>query len=336
MSLAARLNGIAGLTTGSLFSSGGGWEIGAVRSGMTPLWGIEIEKERCDIWDATFKTGKCIHAGVEDVEENLKKIVPVDILFTSPVCRDYSISQTRVAKKSACRPKLGLYTLDYVEALRPKVVMLENVVGYLSSDEASVYQQIVSGMRALGYDDQEVILRAEDFGNPSDRTRLYAVFTLKGSLRFRIPAIPIFKKEVSWDSVTRHLWPTLPLDAPNNSQLRSIQDLIEANKLPPYPHLLVSQSMRKVNGRNNYVAGPGRPAPTLTLAPGLTSWRISLGPMDTRRITPKVALTLNGFLVQGKFPETYGVGFNRTTLLDIAGDAVSPIMAEVLLNSLRK
>ena len=334
--LNAMLNGIAGLTTGSLFSSGGGWEIGAVRAGMTPLWGIEIEKERCDIWDATFKTGKCINAGVEDVEDNLKKITPVDILFTSPVCRDYSISQTRVAKKSSCRPKLGLYTLDYVEALRPKVVMLENVVGYMDDDESSVYQQIVQGMRDLGYDDQEVVLKAEDFGNPSYRARFYAIFTLKGSLKFRIPAVPIFSRQVSWDSVTQHLWSTLPPDAPNDSQLRSIEDLVEINKLPPYPHLLVSQSMRKVNDRNNYLVGPGRPAPTLTLAPGLTSWRISLGPTDTRRITPEVALILNGFLVKGKFPATYGVGFNRTTLFDIAGDAVSPIMAEVLLNALRK
>jgi site-specific DNA-cytosine methylase len=31
------------LTCGSLFSGGGGWEIGAIAAGLKPLWGIEFE-----------------------------------------------------------------------------------------------------------------------------------------------------------------------------------------------------------------------------------------------------------------------------------------------------
>ncbi len=335
--LSTILNGISGMTTGSLFSSGGGWEIGAVRAGMRPIWGVEYEKDRCDLWNRTFPTGRCINADVGDVAENLKLLTPVDILFTSPVCRDYSAAQTRVAQVNACRPKLGLFTLDYVAALRPKVVMLENVTGYKKDEEFRVYAQIVEGMLGLGYDHKEAILDAAYFGNPSYRKRLFAVFVLKGSgFKFKFPAAPLMTKLKTWDDTTRPLWPSMPQSPPADSQTRSLADLQSIGEMPEYPILFVSQSMQTINDRNNYVVPHGRPAPTLTQAKGLSSWRIGLSPTDTRKLTAEAALRLNGFLVPGKFPSEYGRNSSTTLVFNIVGDAVSPIMAEALLSGLTR
>lgn len=334
--LRAVLNGISGMTTGSLFSSGGGWEIGAVRAGMRPMWGIEYEKARVDVWNQTFPTGHCIHADVGDVSENLKQLTPVDILFTSPVCRDYSAAQTRVAEANVCRPKLGLFTIDYAAALHPKVIMLENVTGYLDKSPASVYQQIITELKALGYEHKEAILDAADFGNPSYRNRLFAVFLRKGSgVSFRFPAPPLMSRPKTWDDVTRPLWPSMSKSDLAQAQERSLEDLAAIGQPAKYPVLFVSQSVRTIKDRNNYVVPHGRPAPTLTRSKGLSNWKIGISPSDTRKLTPEAALYLNGFIVPGKFPSTYGVRSSGTTIFDIAGDAVSPIMAEALLSGIR-
>lgn len=334
--LRAILNGVSGLTTGSLFSSGGGWEIGAVRAGMRPIWGVEYEKDRCDLWNRTFPTGRCINADVGDVAKNLKSLTPVDILFTSPVCRDYSAAQTRVAQVNACRPKLGLFTLDYVAALRPKVVMLENVTGYLDRSPASVYQQIVTGLKGLGYEHKEAILDAADFGNPSYRDRLFAVFVLKGSgVSFKFPAPPLMARPKTWDDVTRPLWPSMSPSDLGPAQARSLEDLEGTGQVVNYPVLFVSQSVRTIKARNNYVVPHGRPAPTLTQSKGLSNWKIGISPSDTRKLSPEAALYLNGFLIPGKFPQFYGTAASQTLLFDIAGDAVSPIMSEALLYGIR-
>ena len=296
--LRAILNGVSGLTTGSLFSSGGGWEIGAVRAGMRPIWGVEYEKDRCDLWNRTFPTGRSMNA---------------------------------------CRPKLGLFTLDYVAALRPKVVMLENVTGYKKDEEFRVYAQIVEDMKLLGYDHKEAVLDAAYFGNPSYRKRLFAVFVLKGSgFKFKFPAEPPMVRLKTWDDTTRHLWPSMPQSLPADSQVRSLEDLQSIGEMPEYPILFVSQSMRPINDRNNYVVPHGRPAPTLTQAKGLSSWRIGLSPTDTRKLTSEAALRLNGFLVPGKFPSEYGRNSSTTLVFNIVGDAVSPIMAEALLSGLTR
>jgi hypothetical protein len=66
----------------------------------------------------------------------------------------------------------------------------------------------------------------------------------------------------------------------------------------------------------------------------MNGWRVVLGPNDFRALGAVGVSVLNGFMAPGKFPQVYGAGFPQGLVADVAGDAVSPIMAEALLRGL--
>ena len=333
----------ASLTTGSLFSSGGGWEIGAVRAGMRPMWGVEYEAARGALWNATFPGGSpgCMTADVWD-ERALAATRPVDVLFTSPVCRDYSAIQSRWGEKSfeleagvdirSCRPFLGMATVPYVERLRPPVIMLENTARY---EGKPAYTMLENALVSRGYDVQTAKLNAKDYGNPSSRERFFAVFTRRDSgVRFRWPDPTHKGAPVSWDSVLAPYFTYLP-PAPSVQPAlkKAIAAWASSSRAQVYPFLYVIQRQGKLEGGESFPIGlPGKPAPTLTVGHGvMEGWRVVLSPTDFRALGAVGASVLNGFLAPRQFPSSYGAGFPPGLVGNVAGDAVSPIMAEALL-----
>jgi site-specific DNA-cytosine methylase len=319
------------MRTGSLFSSGGGWEVGAARLGYQPAWGVEHDPMRAALWNQTFPKANpgCMTGDVRDPRIVLRT-TPVDVLFTSPVCRDFSVSRSRVdeATVDACRPMLGLATLEYVDRLLPPVVMLENVPAYA---RAAPYLKLVDGMQSRGYSVTEAALNGADFGNPSSRPRLFSVFVLRGSgASFRWPQ-PTGR--VSWDAaLASHLF-ALPRAPSTGALERNLAAWARTNRAVTYPLLFVSQKQGVRDGTPDYFVRAGRPAPTLIVGhSAITGWRVLLGPDDIRRLDGTAAAMLNGFLVPGRFPKTYGAGVKEKVVADTAGDAVSPIMAEALLS----
>jgi len=333
------------LTTGSLFSSGGGWEIGAVRAGFRPVWGVEFEAARGALWNATFRPSAgapgCMTADVWD-ERALAATTPVDVLFTSPVCRDYSAIQSRWGEKSfeleagvdirACRPFLGMATVPYVDRLRPAAILLENTARY---EGKPAYLMLEKALVSRGYDVTAAKLNAKDWGNPSSRERFFAVFTRRDSgVRF---AWPRPTHRVSWDSALAPYFGHLP-PAPSVQPAlkKAIAAWASSSRAQVYPFLYVIQRQGKLEGGESFPIGlPGKPAPTLTVGHGvMEGWRVVLSPNDFRALGAIGASVLNGFVVAGKFPTVYGAGFPPGLVANVTGDAVSPIMSEVLLRGL--
>lgn len=322
-----------GLTTGSLFSSGGGWEIGAARLGYAPQWGVEYEPLRAALWNQTFPHARpgCLTGDVRD--PNLVALTtPVDVLFTSPVCRDFSTSRSRVdeANVNACRPMLGLATLDYVDRIGPPVVMLENVPAYA---RAAPYLRLVAGMQSRGYTVTEAALNAADYGNPSSRPRLFAVFIKTDSgVSYRWPQ-PTGR--TSWDAALSGHMHRLPHSQPTGAMERSIAAWGRTHRTVTLPLLFVSQKQGVRDGTPDYLVPAGKVAPTLTASHNaVLGWRVMIDPSDVRRFNGEAASRLNGFLVNGRFPHSYGAGVADSVVAAVAGDAVSPIMSEALLRGI--
>lgn len=321
------------LTTGSLFSSGGGWEIGAVRAGMRPMWGVELDQERAALWNASFAGSPGCMAGDVWDASIVARTTPVDILFTSPVCRDFSRSKSRVATGTAdaCRPTLGLATLPYVDRLNPPVIMLENVVDYA---KAKPYLDLRDGIVDRGYRVLEATLNAADYGNPSSRLRLFAVFIREGSgIQF---AWPTPTGRTAWDAALAKTLRRLPTASATGAMQRTADAWTRTGRSIRYPMLFVSQKQGVIDGTPDYFVPAGKPAPTMIVGHNaLTGWRVMLSGTDIRRITGDAAAILNGFVVPGRFPINYGHGYSEYMVAEVAGDAVSPIMAEALIRGLR-
>ncbi|MEX2451691.1 MAG: DNA cytosine methyltransferase, partial [Rhodospirillales bacterium] len=84
------------------------------------------------------------------------------------------------------RSRLFQEYLRLVEGLMPKWVVMENVTGITSAGEGKVVQEIQSGLANLGYQVEARILKAEEYGVPQERRRIFFVGNRLG-LKFEWP-----------------------------------------------------------------------------------------------------------------------------------------------------
>ena len=63
--------------------------------------------------------------------------------------------------------------LRIVAGLKPKWVVMENVTGITSAGKGEAVGSIIGGLRELGYEVETRILRAEEYGVPQERRRIF-------------------------------------------------------------------------------------------------------------------------------------------------------------------
>ncbi len=107
-----------------------------------------------------------------EVRERLKlKKGDLDVLLGGPPCQGFSTYGKRDPKDD--RNRLYKRFLEFIEEFRPKVFVMENVVGILSQDRGSVIDDIVTRAERLGYGVSVVTLDAVAFGVPQFRKRVF-------------------------------------------------------------------------------------------------------------------------------------------------------------------
>jgi DNA (cytosine-5)-methyltransferase 1 len=152
---------------GSLFSGYGGLDM-AVQSvyGGTLSWYSEIEPAACAVLAAH-------HPGVPNLGDitvvDWAEVEPVDILTGGYPCQPFSHAGKR--KGTDDERHLWPYVAAATNALRPRLVVLENVPGHRSMGLADV----IADLAGLGYAARWATLRAADAGAPHSRARLFIV-----------------------------------------------------------------------------------------------------------------------------------------------------------------
>ena len=182
------------LRIGSLFSGAGGLDM-AVEAvfGAHVLWHSEIDPGASKVlahhWPEVPNLGDITKIGWDNVE-------PVDILCGGFPCQDVSAAGKRAGIKDGTRSGLWSIFADAIEALRPPIVIIENVRGLLSakahrdmeSDPADMGNgadrpilraagAVLGDLADLGYDAQWVTYAAGDIGAPHRRERVFILAT---------------------------------------------------------------------------------------------------------------------------------------------------------------
>lgn len=166
----------ATLTPGSLFSGSGGFELGGLLAGITPVFASEIEPFPIRV--TTKRLPQVKHYGdVSKIDGG--KIEPVDIVTWGSPCQDLSIAGKRAGIHGQ---RSGLY----VEAVRivremleatnreyPKFCVFENVPGLLSSNQGDDFIVCLDMMQNLGFIPDANILDAQVMGVPQRRKRVF-------------------------------------------------------------------------------------------------------------------------------------------------------------------
>ena len=193
------------LTLGSLFDGSGGFPLGGLISGITPVWASEIEMFPVRVTTKRLPFMK--HYG--DVSKmNGADIEPVDIITFGSPCQDMSIAGRREGLDGS-RSSLFYEAVRIVKEMRcatdgryPRYIVWENVPGAFSSNKGADFQSVLEEVCSVkGYeihtprperwanageivaDDFSLAWRVFDaqyWGVPQRRKRIYLVADFAG------------------------------------------------------------------------------------------------------------------------------------------------------------
>jgi len=157
----------------SLFTGIGGFDLGFARSGFDITFQCEIDKFCLTVLKHRWP----------DIprHENIKELsadsIPLsDIWAAGFPCQDVSLARmgTRAGLKGK-RSGLFYEFARLVGEVRPRIVLLENVAGLLSSHRGQDFATVIGTLAEFGYSVGWRVFNSKNFGVPQSRQRVYIV-----------------------------------------------------------------------------------------------------------------------------------------------------------------
>lgn len=158
-------------SVGSLFAGIGGFDLGFEQAGFITAWQVEIEPHLCEVLALRFPHARQF-ADVRDVGAH--NLTPVDVVIGGFPCQDVSSMGAR-AGLAGHRTGLFWEVCRIVEEIRPQWLVLENVVGLLTSNGGQDFATILGALADRGYVGCWRVLDAQYFGVAQRRRRVFLV-----------------------------------------------------------------------------------------------------------------------------------------------------------------
>ena len=167
-------------TVVDLFSGAGGFSLGFRNAGFDIKLAIDINHAAARTYSLNFPNVVVIEDDIRNISgDDIEYLVgKVDIVIGSPPCEPYTGANPLRMKEPLDRLYLdekGELTLEYIRLvgeLSPKIFVMENVPSIVNTE--SLREAIRQEFRRVGYDKIYFnYLKAEDYGNPSRRTRVF-------------------------------------------------------------------------------------------------------------------------------------------------------------------
>ena len=167
------------IKAGTYFSGGGLVEEG-LKGIIDPVIAVEYDEKISGVYRNNFGQ-HIVTADVRDVDpkELVKQIDgEVEYFHASPVCKNYSQAKSNHAEVELDK-ETAASTAEFINAVKPKVVTIENVKGYKESD---AMKTITDALDANGYTWDADVYNAADYGGYTNRERLIVRAVRDGKL----------------------------------------------------------------------------------------------------------------------------------------------------------
>jgi DNA (cytosine-5)-methyltransferase 1 len=339
----------------SIFSGGGGIDLGFKKAGFEILYSTDHWKTACETLEFN-KIGKIVEC--KDIREidfkNLKSMLNVDnidCLVGGPPCPAYSKSRFyRTEKKRALEDESSFTLKEYFRALEeldPKIYFFENVYGFIYKPHQAAFDYLIEQSEKLGYQISYKVINAANYGVPQTRERFICVGVKQG---FGKPFV--FPEETHYDpelpdllSSSKKPWVTcgeaigdLDIDLPEDQFMQAgskHKDLLKL--IPPGDNYLY------------FTAERGHPTPIfkwrsrywsflLKLSPNRPSWTIqasfsnNMGPFHWKNRFLRIAEIKR----LQTFDDDYEIlGDFRSQWRQI-GNAVPPLLAQIIAQAIKR
>ena len=324
----------------SLFSGAGGMDIGLEAAGFKTI-GILENNETCL---KTLRTNRPAWTHVEprSAVDAARSISPshlglqvgqLDLIAAGPPCQPFSsAAQWHSSGRRGMsdeRSDTVRATVRFVERLLPRVLLIENVVGFLRDDNGAM-KVLDQGLRGINrvhgtsYELHSFILNAADYGVAQHRRRAIVSACRDGELLSPPPPTHLEKPIRAWDAIGDLPDPgrdLIPLGTWAQDLLASIPE--GGN----YQWLTSKGGGPELFGyRTRYWSfllklAKDRPSWTLSASAGP-----STGPFhwDNRQLTVRERLRLQGF------PDDWILEGSLRAQIRMAGNATPPLLAEIV------
>lgn len=175
------------ITVGSMFAGIGGICLGFKQNGCELIWANEIDKYACKTYRMNFGDSYLVEGDIQKIDT--KDIPKLDILTAGFPCQAFS-SVGLLQGFDDPRGNLFFETARVINAVKPRVVFLENVANLVKHDEGRTFDVIIKTLNNLGYHVVWQVMNAKEYGDlPQQRNRIYIVaFKYKKNLnKFHFP-----------------------------------------------------------------------------------------------------------------------------------------------------
>ena len=180
---------VNGLTCLSLFSGGGGLDLGFERAGFSHTASFEL----LDICGGTLHLNRpnwTVYSGIDKGDVSKAKFSQfrgVDVVQGGPPCQPFSVAGKQAGAEDP-RNMWGEF-VRCVKTVRPRAFVAENVVGLLDKKFNSFVQRVIVGPLESDYTIFKFKLAAHDFGVPQARRRVFFVGfrAARDAVRFKAP-----------------------------------------------------------------------------------------------------------------------------------------------------
>ena len=175
------------LTCIDLFAGCGGFSLGLHRAGFNILAAIDFEPKAVEVYQANFTDTRVLCRDLTQFapQELAQQIGTnrVDVIAGGPPCQGFSQVRQRDGANNGSRmihdPRRTLYQqyFEYVDYFKPKLFVMENVLGIRSADGGKYFTAVNATAREHGYRVTGIIVNAWELGVPQKRRRQLIVGT---------------------------------------------------------------------------------------------------------------------------------------------------------------
>lgn len=326
----------------SLFSGCGGLDYGFKKAGFEIVFANDINPSVKDTYE--FNLGHKLL--VEDLRIIDKTKIPsAEIIIAGIPCQPFSSAGKRLSTK--CDDgNLFLEVLKVVEAQDspPKVVLFENVRGFLSSkDEDGILltDRFEQEMQKLGYNTQFQLLNAADYGVPSNRYRVFIICVHRSiDNKFFFPVKNLLSSPVTVGEV---LATPLPDDEPIEiwdlppSSQKVVKYIKEGGSWKDIPYEHLSERHRKIRDNIKFYRSPNfyrrfsrnEVMGTITATSSPENSGI-LHPLEDRRYSVREIARFQSYPDSFKF-----IGASVPNKYKMIGNSVPPLLAQAIAKAIK-
>jgi DNA (cytosine-5)-methyltransferase 1 len=360
------------LSAVDLFCGAGGLSEGFRQAGFHVLAGQDYDAKAGLTFANTHHEAKFLGGPIQEISASdllrasgLKR-GELDVLVGGPPCQGYSVYNHQ---RGASDPRAGLFReyLRILDGLFPKWLVMENVTGITSIAGGAIVGEIQDGMRKLGYRVEMQILKAEQYGVPQERRRVFFIGTrLDAPIVFPKPTyggqgrnyvtvwdaisdLPKLKNGEKVDGLPYAKPPQNSYQAVLRGDRRIVENhssprLAEINEqrmrhIPPggswrdIPFDLLPAGM-KLASRSDHTKRYGRPRKSDLACTILTKcdvhWGAYIHPVQDRAFTVREAARLQSF------PDSFVFSGSRTEQYIQVGNAVPPFLGKAIAEAVKR